>query len=189
MGRPAPEYGIQVRREDGSHVDIGESGELWIRGIPGLSLFAGYLHKTEATANAFDADGWFETGDRVTPNTDGTITFNGRDRDTMRVGAENVAESEVERVVQGVPAVTEAAVVGRPDPMLGEVPVAFVQTIMPTPGIEEMVIAACRDKLADFKVPVEVRVVDDFPRVTLGKIDKKLLRKTLADETGEFPSS
>lgn len=189
MGRPAPEYGIQVRREDGSHADIGESGELWIHGIPGLSLFAGYLHKADATADAFDADGWFETGDRVTPNADGTITFNGRDRDTMRVGAENVAESEVERVVQGVPAVTEAAVVGKPDPMLGEVPVAFVQTIMPTPGIEEMVIAACRDKLADFKVPVEVRVVDDFPRVTLGKIDKKSLRKALADETGEFPPS
>ncbi|MGB5627335.1 MAG: AMP-binding protein [Woeseiaceae bacterium] len=189
MGRPAPEYDIQVRREDGSHVDIGESGALWIRGIPGLSLFAGYLHKPEATAEAFDADGWFDTGDRVTPNDDGTITFNGRDRDTMRVGAENVAESEVERVVQGVPVVTEVAVVGKPDPMLGDVPVAFVQTIMPTPGIEEMVIAACREKLADFKVPVEVRVVDDFPRVTLGKIDKKLLRKTLADEVGEFPSS
>ena len=189
MGRPAPEYEIQVRRDDGSHVDIGESGELWIRGIPGLSLFAGYLHKPEATAEAFDADGWFETGDRVTPNADGTITFNGRDRDTMRVGAENVAESEVERVVQSVPVVTEAAVVGKPDPMLGQVPVAFVQTIMPTPGVEEMVIAACRDKLADFKVPVEVRVVDDFPRVTLGKIDKKLLRKNLVDETGEFPSS
>jgi crotonobetaine/carnitine-CoA ligase len=107
----------------------------------------------------------------------------------MRVGAENVAESEVERVIQGVEVVIEVAVVGKPDPMLGDVPIAFVQTIMPTPGIEETVIAACREKLADFKVPVEVRVVDDFPRVTLGKIDKKLLRKTLADEVGEFPSS
>jgi crotonobetaine/carnitine-CoA ligase len=189
MGRPAPEYGIQVRREDGSPVDIGESGSLWILGVPGLSLFAGYLHKSEATEEAFDANGWFETGDLVTPNDDGTITFNGRDRDTMRVGAENVAESEVERVIQGVEVVIEVAVVGKPDPMLGDVPIAFVQTIMPTPGIEETVIAACREKLADFKVPVEVRVVDDFPRVTLGKIDKKLLRKTLADEVGEFPSS
>ncbi len=189
MGRPAPEYDIQVRRDDGSHVDIGESGALWIRGVPGLSLFAGYLHKPEATAEAFDADGWFETGDLVTPNDDGTITFNGRDRDTMRVGAENVAESEVERVIQAVEVVTEVAVVGKPDPMLGDVPVAFVQIIMPTPGIEEVVIAACREKLADFKVPAEVRVVDDFPRVTLGKIDKKLLRKTLADEVGEQPPS
>ncbi len=125
----------------------------------------------------------------MTPNDDGTITFNGRDRDTMRVGAENVAESEVERVVQAVPVVTEVAVVGRPDPMLGQVPVAFVQTIMPTPDIEALVIAACREKLADFKVPREVRVVDDFPRVTLGKIDKKKLRQVLAEETGEHPPS
>jgi crotonobetaine/carnitine-CoA ligase len=182
MGRPALEYGIQVRREDGSHCAVGESGLLWIKGAPGLSLFAGYLNKPEATREAFDAEGWFASGDRVTANPDGSITFNGRDKDTMRVGAENVAESEVERVVQGVAGVMEVAVVGAPHPMLGQVPAAFVRLIQPVAGIEQAIIGACKQKLADFKVPREVRVIEEFPRVTLGKIDKKRLRQQLIDE-------
>lgn len=182
MGRPAPEYGIQIRNEDGNLVEPGEIGMMWIMGIPGISLFSGYLNNPEATREAFDEGGWFCTGDNVTANKDGSITFVGRDTDTMRVGAENVAESEVERVVQGVAGITEVAVVGRPDHMLGFVPVAFLKTVQPIPGIEAMVMAACREKLADFKAPREVRVVDELPRVTLGKIDKKKLRQQLADE-------
>jgi crotonobetaine/carnitine-CoA ligase len=147
-----------------------------------VSLFLGYLNNPEATREAYDEQGWFCTGDQVRPNADGTITFVGRDTETMRVGAENVAESEVERVVGAVQGVLEVAVVGRPDQMLGQVPVAFVRTIQPIPGIEQAIIDACGAKLADFKVPREVRVIDDFPRVTIGKIDKKPLRKQLADE-------
>jgi crotonobetaine/carnitine-CoA ligase len=182
MGRPAPEYGIQIRREDGTVTQTGEIGILWIKGVPGVSLFLGYLNNPEATREAYDEQGWFCTGDQVKPNADGTITFVGRDTETMRVGAENVAESEVERVVGAVQGVLEVAVVGRPDPMLGQVPVAFVRTIQPIPGIEQAIIDTCGAKLADFKVPREVRVIDDFPRVTIGKIDKKPLRKQLADE-------
>ena len=182
MGRPSPEYGIQIRREDGSSAGTGEIGIMWIKGVPGVSLFSGYLNNPQATAEAFDEQGWFCTGDQVMPNEDGTITFVGRDTETMRVGAENVAESEVERVVQGVEGVLETAVVARPDEMLGEVPVAFVRTVQPIPGIEQLIIDSCRDKLADFKVPREVHVIDDFPRVTIGKIDKKALRRQLADE-------
>ena len=182
MGRPAPEYGIQIRHKDSSLAVPGETGILWIKGVPGVSLFAGYLNNPEATREAFDDQGWFCTGDNVTANADGTISFAGRDADTMRVGAENVAESEVERVVQAVPGVMEVAVVGRPDQMLGDVPVAFLKTAGPIPGIESMVLDACREKLADFKVPREVHVIDEFPRVTLGKIDKKALRLKLAEE-------
>jgi crotonobetaine/carnitine-CoA ligase len=187
MGRPAPEYEIQIRREDGSLVETGETGIMWIMGVPGLSLFAGYLNNPKATYEAFDEQGWFCTGDNVTANADGSISFSGRDTDTMRVGAENVAESEVERVVQTVPGVMECAVVGRPDQMLGEVPVAFIKTVQPIPGIEHMVAEVCQQKLADFKVPREVRLIDEFPRVTLGKIDKKNLRKQLADEQQATP--
>ncbi|HZZ36280.1 MAG TPA: AMP-binding protein, partial [Caulobacteraceae bacterium] len=180
MGMPAPEYEIAVRREDGADVDFGESGLMWIRGVPGLSLFYEYLNNPQATAEAFDADGWFLTGDRVTPFEDGHIRFDGRERDMLRIGAENVAESEIERVIMGAGGVIEVAVVGKPHPMLDEVPVAFV---LPMGQADpERILAACRAKLADFKVPREVRVVDEFPRVTLGKIDKKALRRALAEE-------
>lgn len=181
MGMPAPEYEIEVRREDGSHVAFGESGLMWIRGTPGLSLFYEYLNNPEATAKAFDANGWFLTGDRVTPFEDGHIRFDGRERDMIRVGAENVAESEIERVIMGTGAVIEVAVVGKPHEMLDEVPVAYVLPLGPQTNLEQRVTTACKAQLADFKVPREIHVVDEFPRVTLGKIDKKELRRRLAE--------
>ncbi|HEY1837585.1 MAG TPA: AMP-binding protein [Rhizomicrobium sp.] len=184
MGLPAPEYGIQVRREDGGDVAFGESGLMWIKGIPGLSLFQEYLNNPEATDAAFDADGWFLTGDRVTAFEDGHIRFDGRERDMLRIGAENVAESEIERVVMGAGGIVEVAVVGKPHPMLDEVPVAFVLPLKPDAALADRVTALCKEKLADFKVPREVRVVEEFPRVTLGKIDKKELRRRLKEEAG-----
>ena len=181
MGQVAPGYEIEVRREDGSHVSAGESGMLWIKGKRGLSLFREYLNNPEATAEAFDENGWFKTGDRVTPHADGSVVFDGRDRDMLRVGAENVAESEIERVLMGTGLVVEVAVVGKPHPMLDEVPVAFVIPMQPGTDPVEQLLAACRAKLASFKVPDEIFVVDDLPRVTLGKIDKKQLRSRMAE--------
>jgi crotonobetaine/carnitine-CoA ligase len=187
MGLPSPEYEVQVRAADGADAEYGESGRLWIRGVPGLSLFHSYLDNPEATARAFDDQGWFDTGDMVTATEDGFITFNGRSGDMLRVGAENVAESEIERVVATVPGVLEVAVVGRPHEMLDEVPVAFVEA----PGVAseearadlaDRVIEHCTGQLADFKVPREVHVVEQIPRVTLGKLDKKTLRKRLRGE-------
>jgi crotonobetaine/carnitine-CoA ligase len=180
MGVTTPGYEVEVRREDGSHAAFGESGLMWLRGQQGLSLFHEYLNNPEATAKAFDAEGWFLTGDRVTPFEDGHIRFDGRERDMLRIGAENVAESEIERVVMTAGGIAEVAVVGKPHPMLDEVAVAFIIPVAAQDGIEDRVMAACRDKLADFKVPREVHVVSDFPRVTLGKIDKKELRRRLA---------
>jgi len=187
MGLPSPEYEVQVRNAAGGDAAFGESGRLWIRGIPGLSLFHSYLHNPEATAKAFDENGWFDTGDMVTATEDGFITFNGRSGDMLRVGAENVAESEIERVVSAVPGVLEVAVVGKPDDMLDEVPVAFVEAPGVTAEADQAelaarVIAHCRTQLADFKVPREVFVVTQIPRVTLGKLDKKTLRKGLRED-------
>ncbi|BCW90731.1 Crotonobetaine/carnitine--CoA ligase [Alphaproteobacteria bacterium SO-S41] len=182
MGVVTPGYEIEVRREDGTHVAFGESGLMWIRGVQGLSLFHEYLNNPEATAKAFDENGWFLTGDRVTPFEDGHIRFDGRERDMLRIGAENVAESEIERVVMTAGGIIECAVVGKPHPMLDEVAVAYVLTLGPQPDIVERVLAVCKQKLADFKVPREVFVIEEFPRVTLGKIDKKELRRRLAAE-------
>ena len=183
-GRPAPGYGIRILREDGSHVAPGETGHLECHGTPGIQLFLEYLNNPQATADSFTDDGWFKTGDRVTLERDGYITFADRDKDMLKVGGENVAASEIERVIVTVPGVYETAVVAQKHRMLDEVPVAFV---IPAPSVSdtdrarlpERIIAQCRAKLADFKVPRQVIVVDSMPRSTLEKVHKAELRKTL----------
>jgi carnitine-CoA ligase len=181
-GRPAPEYEIAVLRPDSTSVDPGETGELLVRGVPGVSLFAGYLHDQAATAAAVDTDGWLTTGDLVTPNADGSITFADRAKDMLKVGGENVAASEIERVIMGVPGVAEVAVVAAPHDMLGEVPAAFVVPATPDDhGLRGHIDAACQQQLADFKRPERVEIVDDLPRSTLNKVAKAQLRRQLAD--------
>ncbi|GAA5148206.1 ATP-dependent acyl-CoA ligase [Pseudonocardia eucalypti] len=183
MGRPAPEYGVRVLRADRTPVEPEETGQLEVHGIRGLSLFAEYLDNPEATAESFTEDGWFRTGDLVTWHGDGHLSFADRDKDMLRVGAENVSAAEVERVILQVPGVVEAAVVARPDDKLDEVPIAFVTASGADPdGIAELVGAACRRMLADFKVPRAVHVVRELPRSTLSKIDKKELRSVAAED-------
>ncbi|MDE2295944.1 MAG: AMP-binding protein [Gammaproteobacteria bacterium] len=181
MGVPVPGYEIKVVRDDGTEVAFGESGHLKIRGIPGISLFLEYLGNQQATDACFDADGWFSTGDRVTPFADGQIRFDMRDKDMLRVGAENVAAAEIERVIFASGAVAEVAVVGAPDEMLEEVPVAYVIPLANTPDLADRLLARCRAELADFKIPRRIIVVADLPRVTLEKIDKKALRLRLRE--------
>jgi carnitine-CoA ligase len=186
IGRPAPEYDIRILREgDGTPVGPGETGALFCRGVRGVSMFLEYLHDPAATAASFDAEGWFDTGDLVTLLPDGAILFADRAKDMLKVGAENVAASEIERVVLGVAGVREAAVVGKPHRMLDEVPVAFVtlnEGVVDAAAVPEAVIAACRASLADFKVPREVRVVEEMPRATLEKIAKAELRRRVRAE-------
>jgi crotonobetaine/carnitine-CoA ligase len=175
MGRPAPEYGVRVVRADGTPVEPEETGELQVRGIRGLSLFAEYLNNPQATAASFTEDGWFRTGDLVSCHGDGHLSFANRDKDMLKVGAENVSAAEVERVILEVPGVVEAAVVGRPDEKLDEVPVAFITT-GPDADVADRVSSACERLLADFKIPRSVYVVRELPRSTLSKIDKNALR-------------
>jgi crotonobetaine/carnitine-CoA ligase len=184
MGRPAPEYEVAVLDDDGAPVEPGAIGALHVRGRRGVSLFQDYLHDAAATARSFTDDGWFATGDRVRLDPEGTLTFAERDKDVLKVGGENVGAPEIERALLAVPGVQEVAVVGRPDPMLGEVPVAFV---LPRAGVEvaaEALERSCRELLAAFKRPREVRLVDALPRSTLDKVAKAELRALLAAETG-----
>jgi crotonobetaine/carnitine-CoA ligase len=176
MGRPAPEYGVAVVRDDGSPVVPDETGQLLIKGVPGISLFSEYLHDREATSKAFDESGWFRTGDLVTPHSDGHITFADRSKDLLKVGGENVAASEIERVIGDIPGVSEVAVVGRSDPHLDEVPVGFVVPREADLDLQDVIIDRCRNMLADFKVPREVYVIAELPRSTLRKVNKGELR-------------
>jgi len=183
IGRAATEYSIRISDDDGRPVPVGGTGHLTIKGIPGLSLFAEYLHNEKATRESFDEHGYFVTGDRVTLLEHGFIQFADRAKDMLKVGGENVAASEIEQVIAVVPGVREAAVVAKKHPMLDEVPVVF---IIPQAGVDrapgdlhDSVMTACRAALADFKVPHEIRFVDEMPRSTLEKVAKAELRKLL----------
>ncbi len=182
IGRPAPEYQVAVVDEEGRPVGPEETGHLLVRGIPGLSLFAGYLDDESATAASFDEDGWFRTEDLVRPHTDGHVSFVDRAKDMLRIGAQNVAASEIERVLLQDGGVVEAAVVGRADEKLDEVAVAFVRAAGHEPGLAERLVARCRTALSDFKVPREVYVVDELPRSTMNKINKMALRAVAAPD-------
>jgi crotonobetaine/carnitine-CoA ligase len=183
IGRAAPEYSLRIIDDDGAPTSVGGTGNLLIKGVPGLSLFQEYLHNEKATRESFDEHGYFITGDRVTLLENGFIKFADRAKDMLKVGGENVAASEIEQVIALVPGVREAAVVAKRHPMLDEVPVAF---IIPQAGVaraavdlHDTIMAACRNSLADFKLPRELRFVDEMPRSTLEKVAKAELRKML----------
>jgi acyl-CoA synthetase (AMP-forming)/AMP-acid ligase II len=137
-------------------------------------VFKGYWRDPDATSAAF-AGGWFHTGDIGVVDADGYLYIVDRLKDMIVSGGENIASSEVERVLYEHDAVVEAAVVARSDDRWGEVPVAFVVSSSPATTPEEL-IEHCRLQLARFKVPRDVVLVDALPRNPSGKVLKRELR-------------
>jgi len=156
----------------------GETGEIEVRGP---HVFAGYWQQPDAIAEAFDADGWFRTGDLGHRSADGYYTISGRAKELIISGGYNVYPREVEEVLAQCPGVVEVAVVGLPDAEFGEQVAAVV--IRSDPALTaETLIAFCRDQLAGFKKPRTVHFVDTLPRNALGKVQKHLVRgKIIAD--------
>ncbi len=181
LGRPSPAYDIHILDEDGRPVRPGDVGHLLVGGRRGLSIFAEYDGDAKATAEAFDEHGRFRTGDRVRLHEDGWIQFGDRTKDIIKVGGEGVSAAEIEAVVATVSGVREVAVVGKPDAAYGEVPAAFVilagdVPLERGPAISEQIRKQCQTALAKFKVPRDIVIVPDFPRVGFGKIAKAQLR-------------
>ena len=180
IGRAAPEYDIQIRNEQGELAAPGETGKLFIRGVRGVSLFMAYYGNPAAEHKAFDAGGWFDTGDVIRVDEDGWLFFSDRSKDMLKVGAENVAASEIEAVIMQTGLVDECAVVAQKHYMLDEVPVAFVIPAAGADGsIADRITRHCRENLAEFKVVWAVHVVDELPRSTLEKVAKNELRARL----------
>jgi acyl-CoA synthetase (AMP-forming)/AMP-acid ligase II len=157
-------------------VPPGEQGELWFR-TP--QLMKGYHNRPEATAEAVTPDGWFRTGDIGRVDDGGYIFVEDRLKDMIISGGENIYSIEVERVLAEHPAVTEVAVIGVPDEKWGESVKAVVALELPLPEAE--LIAFARERLAAYKCPKTVDVVEALPRNPTGKIMKKDLRKPYWD--------
>ncbi len=160
VGFPLP--GISVRIED---------GELLVRGP---NVFAGYWRRPDATAAAF-TDGWFRTGDLASRSDDGYYTLLGRKSDLIISGGFNIYPREIEELLLEQPGVAEAAVVGVPDELRGEVPVAFIVPVPESALDIDALERICREQLASFKVPRQFVRVDSIPRTALGKAQKHLL--------------
>ena len=179
IGRVTPGYAIKVLGDDGEPITPGEVGALYVQGSRGLSMFAEYYGDPDATNTAFDAAGYFDTGDLVALLPDGTIRFVSRAKDMLKVGGESVAAAEIERVLSAVPAVKEAAVVALPDPVYGEVPVAFItlRSNEDAATAPADALARCGRDLASFKVPRSVHVLAELPTAAMNKIAKGKLRE------------
>jgi fatty-acyl-CoA synthase len=178
VGRPCLHLELDIWDEEGQSVPAGERGEIVMRGP---KVFKGYWRDPEATAAAF-AGGWFHTGDIGMRDADGYLFIVDRLKDMIVSGGENIAGSEVERVLHEHEAVLEAAVVGRPDERWGEVPVAYV-VLRPGASVSgDALVEHCRERLARFKVPKDVVFLDALPRNPSGKVLKRELRGS-ADKT------
>lgn len=171
VGVPLPGVSARIVKPDGAPAADGESGELLLRGA---NLFSGYWRNPEATAAAFQ-DGWFRTGDIAVRAPDGYYTLQGRRSDLIISGGFNIYPREIEEFLAELDTVAEAAVAGMPDPVRGEVPVAYV-VAKPGAALDPAALeAGCRAHLASFKVPRAFVPMEKLPRTALGKVQKHLL--------------
>jgi malonyl-CoA/methylmalonyl-CoA synthetase len=175
VGPPLPGVSIRIVSPEGHDVPAGGEGELLVRGS---NVFSRYWRAPEKTAESFVSDDlgrrWFKTGDLARQDpADGYVTLLGRRHELIISGGFNVYPREVEEVLTAFPGVREAAVVGRPHPDRGEVPVAF---LVAESTLDEAALAEyCKSQMAGFKVPREIRRVDALPRNALGKVEKHRL--------------
>jgi malonyl-CoA/methylmalonyl-CoA synthetase len=169
VGFPLPGISAKIASEDGTELAPEEVGEVWMRGP---NIFAGYWQRDAATRAAFK-DGWFRTGDVGVRSADGYFTLRGRMSDLIISGGFNIYPREIEELLLEQPGVKEVSVVGVPDSIRGEIPVAYI--VVDEAFSEEQTLALLKSQLASFKIPRGFVKVDALPRTALGKIQKHLL--------------
>ncbi len=171
VGFPLPGVSVRLLNQELQPVNDGETGEVYLRGP---NVFPGYWKREDATREAF-VDGYFRTGDLATRSPDGYFTLSGRKSDLIISGGFNIYPREIEEFLQEQAEIAEAAVVGLPDRMRGEVPIAYV--VMAVEIDIALIEVRCREKLASFKIPRAFIPVEKLPRNAMGKIQKHLLPK------------
>jgi fatty-acyl-CoA synthase len=180
-GRPFEGMEVRIVDAEGAEVPAGERGEITYRGP---ALFDGYYKDPEQTAAAIDADGFFHTGDQGMVDAEGRLSFIGRLKDMLKVGGENVAAAEIEGFLAEHPAIAEVQVVAAPDERYQEVACAYVMLRPGTALTLEDVIEHCHGKVASYKIPRYLRIVEEWP-MSGTKIQKFKLRERIAQELSE----
>ena len=173
VGRARPGFEIRIADGDGGDVPVGETGEILLRSP---TVMAGYLDDPTATAQALSTDGWLRTGDLGTLDERGYLRIVGRAKDMFIVGGFNAYPAEIENALRRHPDVQQSAVIGIPDPRLGEVGMAFVVTRSGATISGRDIIEWSRDQMANYKVPRAVEIVDELPLNATGKVMKDELR-------------
>ena len=175
IGRPVITAEVKLIDDDGKEVGFNEPGQIIIKGVPGRTIMKGYF-KNEKATNETIQDGWLHTGDKAMLTEEGYFYFVDRKKDMFKRAGENVAAIEVETAIMEHPAVYEAAVVSVPDEIRDEAIKGFVILKKGENITEEELLEHCRQHLAKFKVPDEIEFVEDFPRTSVGKIQKHKLK-------------
>jgi fatty-acyl-CoA synthase/long-chain acyl-CoA synthetase len=182
-GRPITGTEIRVvDTQSGGELAAGEVGEVCIRG---WNRMIGYFGDPQRTEEAIDTDGWLRMGDLGRFDEEGYFYYVGRLKDMIRVGGENTSAEEVEALLLEHPQIRQAAVIGVPDPRMGEVVLAIVERAAGSSITAEEVVAHCKSRAANFRVPRHIRFVSDWPYTGSGKLAKQALRDTYLPEFQE----
>jgi len=172
---------VRLIDPEGNDVAVGEPGEILVKGTPGRTIMKEYFGDPEATARAI-VDGWLHTGDNASADEQGFMYFVDRAKDMIKRAGENVSATEVEVALAEHPDVELVAVIGVPDPVRDEAVKAFVVS-RPGSGLgEEDLLRHCEGLLARFKVPTIIELRDSLPTTSIGKVEKKQLRREAAAE-------
>jgi malonyl-CoA/methylmalonyl-CoA synthetase len=183
VGFPLPGTSLQIVGAGGAAAKPGAVGQIQVKGD---NVFVGYWGMPEKTKEEFTADGYFKTGDMGSVDAEGYVTISGRSKDLVITGGLNVYPKEIEELIDAMPGVVESAVIGLPHPDFGEAVTAVVVRQKNAAGAaltESGIIAAIKHKLANFKVPKWVYLVDELPRNAMGKVQKNILRKNYSPMT------
>jgi acyl-CoA synthetase (AMP-forming)/AMP-acid ligase II len=186
VGRPIPEEDLRIVDGNGERVAAGETGQVTVR-HPGLLLE--YFDAPEATRAAFDADGYFRTGDMGLLLADGNLRLVGRKHEIYKSGGENIYPREIELVLESHPGVRMAAVVATPDPVYDEVGVAYCETEQDSETTPELLESWCRERLANYKVPKAFLLTGELPRLPVGKVDKQELARRASHDLAASATS
>jgi long-chain acyl-CoA synthetase len=176
VGRPLPGLEVRLVDDSGQEVDDGDAGEVWVKGP---SVFTGYW---PAGLGGPDAEGWFRSGDVAYADEEGDLHLVDRRREVILVNGFNVYPREIELAIESLPGVVEVAVVGVPDDLSGEAVSAIVVTSGEAGPTRDEIAAHCATRLARFKCPSSIRIVDALPHSATGKVAKGRLREVYGEQ-------
>lgn len=184
VGSPRPGFDLQVVDDTGTEVASGQTGEVLLRGP---SVMSHYLDNPEATQHVLSSDGWLRTGDLGRLNENGNLQIVGRAKDMIIVGGFNVYPAEVESIMLRHPDIRRVAVIGIPDSRLGEVGMAYVVAAPGSRVSGDDICNWCRERMANFKVPRRVEIVEELPINATGKVLKEELRRLAHEQLPAQP--